>query len=150
MSSQLKIKDYRRLSGERTYARAKIYVSGFSNGLPERDLSSLPMVFNLRGGCIYFNQYLDAENLHCLFPQDRQGVIAHMVLLGENGPVIQLYNLKIRFVRLKPVGDALGVVFSFVDVSPEQLDRLQKAYKAFPPLLMSDESRLPLALKVAA
>ena len=55
MSSQLKIKDYRRLSGERTYARAKIYVSGFSNGLPERDLSSLPMVFNLQGRDVFIS-----------------------------------------------------------------------------------------------
>ncbi len=131
-------RDLRRLSGKRVFAQCELFKPAFTNSLPEKDNTIYPIVFNLRGGCIYIQHYLDTQHLHALFPKNNEGTISQLTLCDTQSTLIELHDIPLRFVRLRTVGDSLGIVFRFVNLSAEHMDFLHKAYSAFPTLAVSE------------
>lgn len=128
--TQLLEKNARNLSGERVVAQCEFFTPTFNRLLTEKSNTSHPIVFNLRGGCIYIQEYIDANHLHALFPVSRKGKVAKLALFDDVNH-FSLSNININFVRLKPSADAIGIVFRFANLSLLQMDSLQKAHQAF-------------------
>lgn len=133
-------KNYRKLSGARVAAQCEFHSPAFNRLLPERANAPHQIIFNVRGGCIYIQQYLDAHHLHALFPNKRLGKLSHLALFDDEDNHISLHDIKVRFVRLKPSVDGIGVVFRFVNLTQYQMDSLQKAQRTFPAMHSSESS----------
>lgn len=133
-------KNFRQLSGERVAAHCEFYTPSFNKILPERANAPHPIVFNLRGGCIYIQQYIDAQHLDALFPNNRVGRVSFLALFDDEGNHFSLSDVKVQLVRLQPSRDGIGLVFRFVNLTQHQLDQLQKAHRAFPEMRCDESS----------
>ena len=143
MTQQLD-KNNRSLSGERVVAQCEFFSPALNRLVTEKAQAPHPIVFNMRGGCIYIQQYLDASHLEALFPHQRLGKLSQLSIFDNDANHFIFSDIKLRLVRLKPSLDAIGVVFRFVNLNPTQMDLLQQAHSALP-AMRSAETAIQLS-----
>ncbi len=142
MATAKRISDKRQLSGQRVIARCEV-IADAANPYAWNPAKTGYIVLNVRGGCLYLGEYYDEKDVSNMFPYDGRGTFISLTVSPDHGPDVELQNVSVAFKRIKKQADREGLVFSFLDISEEQLDVLLDLIATLPVISPKEEASVP-------
>lgn len=135
--------DKRKLSGDRVLAECEIVVKNANPFSSYNPVKKGYVVLNVRGGSLYLPEHFTEENIEKLFPDGKTTEFTKLTLYANKKPPIIIENIKVLFVRLIKNQNREGVVFSFTEISEEQLDILESLSSKLPAIGPDEEDSVP-------
>ena len=137
--------DKRKISGKRVIARCEVVVKTDDPFATWGNVKTGHVVLNIRGGCLYLGEYFDEQNIQKMFPNNGLGTFIRLTLSADDEtPDIVLENVRVGFQRMKKEANRDGVLFSFVDITEEQLDILFGLNSTLPEIGPDEEASVPI------
>ncbi len=138
MTAKGQVSNKRKLSGKRVIARCQATFKRDDPFSTWNNVKTGHVVLNTRGGCFYLAQQIDGLTLANLFP-DGMGALIKLTLSSDHTPEVVLENVTVEFKRVRASGQRQGIVFSFADITEEQLDILFGLHATLPEIGPSEE-----------
>ena len=126
-------KNRRLVGGQRVSAKCKVLLTSvdpFDHF--NRSVKSGSIVFNVRGGCLYFSEHIFEQNINRIFPNGSTAIFKRLTLVCSDNSEFTIENIKAKYIRYKKEENRAGVVFRFLDFSEKQLDSLELLQKLLP------------------
>ncbi len=123
----------RSVGGQRVTAKCKVLLTSvdpFDHF--NRSVKSGSVVFNVRGGCLYFYEHIFEQNINRIFPNGSSAIFKKLSLTCGDNSEFTIENIKVKYIRYKNEKSRAGVVFRFLDFSEEQLDSLEMLQNILP------------------
>lgn len=131
----------RLVGGHRVSARCEVLLpkaDPFDHNNRSVKLGSI--VFNVRGGCLYFLEHIFEQNVNRIFPNGSTTVLKRLSIFCQDNSEFVIENIKVKYLRYSSEGNRSGIVFRFLDFSEEQLDSLEMLQKLLPEISTQDVS----------
>lgn len=90
------------------------------------------LVFNVRGGCLYFREHIFEQNVDRIFPNGSTTVFKRLSVICSDNSEFSIENIKVKYLRYRKHGKRGGIVFRFLDFTEQQLDCLEMLQKMLP------------------
>lgn len=102
------------------------------------------IVLNVRGGSLYLADQFTDTSIVKVFPPDHSSTIKNIKLYAATGPVVDLGNVEVRYLKLNRRTRMTGIVVKFVNLSDAQMDKLNALGELFPEAGADEEASIPL------
>lgn len=134
----------RLVGGRRVSAKCKVLLTSvdpFDHF--NRSVKSGSIVFNVRGGCLYFSEHIFEQNINRIFPNGSTAIFKKLAITCSDNSELIIENIKVRYIRYKNEANRSGVVFRFVDFTEEQLDSLELLQNLLPEYVSQQVDEVP-------
>lgn len=135
--------DKRKLSGDRVLAECEVMIKNANPFSSYNPVKKGYVVLNVRGGSLYLPEHFTEENIEKLFPDGKTTEFTKFSLFTKIIPEIIIENIHVLFHRIIQNQNREGIVFSFTDVTEEQLDTLESLMTILPVIGPDEESSVP-------
>ncbi len=123
----------RSVGGQRVSANCKVLLTSVDPfDHYNRSVKSGSIVFNMRGGCLYFSEHIFEQNINRIFPNGSTAIFKRLALTCSDNSEFTIENIKVKYIRYKNEGSRAGVVFRWLEFSEEQLDSLEMLQNILP------------------